>query len=423
MIVHARSMKAHFIELRTYITSQSAPNKYAFFDHSAEDDGVVHRSVRTTLGRHKRLATCAGMRNAIVRTRPWCTLAVMLAAATAVAQAPVRPSADATAPGATRLGLPSIAWEAPVDCPKSAAVVDEMRRLLGSSAGPPTGAEWSARAVVEHDDGWHVTIETLVNGRARRRTLQAETCVGLVDATAWILALMIDPEVTRAPAPPAPSASASPPDPPRAEVTPPPPRDDANPAKSASSVAERPAMNEPISPQRPATPSFWLGPVVAVDTGITPQGGFGLGGALGVDWSGVRVGLSIVDGIGSRTAEVADPAGAFGSFHLVAGELAACPTFVAGRARLSPCASFAVAQIQGSAYGVSRTIPNSTIWMGAGAGFAIGFQMGLHLRAVAGADALVSLSRPRFYVQNVQGDVFRTTFVTGRAWIGPEVLF
>jgi hypothetical protein len=163
--------------------------------------------------------------------------------------------------------------------------------------------------------------------------------------------------------------------------------------------------------------------VVAVDAGIAPQGGFGLGGALGVDWSGVRLALSIVDGIGSRTADAADPAGAFGSFHLVTGELAACPIFVAGRTQLSPCATFAMAQIQGSAYGVSRTLPNSTIWMGAGTGFAVGFQMGSHWRAVAGVDALVSLSRPRFYVLNVQGDVFRTTFVTGRAWIGPEVLF
>jgi hypothetical protein len=363
------------------------------------------------------------MTKAIVRTRPWCTLAVMLAVAPAGAQAPAKPAADAPAPSATRLGLPSIAWEAPGNCPKAAAVLDEMRRLLGSSAGPLTGAEWSARAVVEHDDGWHVTIETLVNGHARRRTLQAETCVGLVDATAWILALMIDPEVTRAPAPPAPAASAAPPDPAHADATPPPPRGDAEPAKSASSVAEKPAVNEPLSPRRPATPSLWLGPVAAVDAGIAPHLGFGLGGALGVDWSGVRVGLSIVDGIGSRTADVADPAGAFGSFHLVAGELAACPTFVAGRARLSPCATFAMAQIQGSAYGVSRTRPNSTTWLGAGTGFAVAFQMGPHLRAAAGVDALVSLSRPRFYILNVQGDVFRTTFVTGRAWIGPEVVF
>jgi hypothetical protein len=302
-------------------------------------------------------------------------------------------------------------------------VLDEMRRLLGSSAGSLAGTEWTARAVVERDDGWHVTIETLVNGHARRRTLQAETCVGLVDATAWILALMIDPEVARAPAPPASSASAAPPEPARADATPPPPRADANPAKSASSVAEKPAVNEPLSPQRSATPKLWLGPVVAVDAGIAPHLGFGLGGALGVDWSGVRVALSAVDGIGSRTADAADPAGAYGSFHLVSGELAACPTFVAGRARLSPCATFAMAQIDGSAYGVSRTIANSIIWMGAGTGFVIAFQLGAHLRAAAGVDALVSLSRPRFYVLNVQGDVFRTTFVTGRAWIGPEVLF
>jgi hypothetical protein len=297
------------------------------------------------------------------------------------------------------------------------------------------------RAVVEHDDGWRVALETVAHGRTRRRSLQAETCNGLVNATAWILALMIDPELTREEEP-------SPAEVPATDPTAVVPPAAANPEAASPSVPGQPSTAKSTSPAavepvardgkhaedgqlpmsanarvRSAAPVFWIGPVIALDAGIAPQLGAGLGGTLGANFSIFRVALSIVDGLGARTTDIADPKGAYGSFHLLTGQLTACPTFAVGRAEFSPCATFGMGQIDASAQGVTHSQPNSSLWVGAGPGVAVALRLGSRWRAEAGVDALVSLSRPRFYVRNVEGDVFRPGGVTGSAWIGPEVLF
>ena len=83
-----------------------------------------------------------------------------------------------------------LAWIADPSCPDHDAVVRQVEQLV---RGAPPKEIVVARAAVVHDSAWRVSLETGSGDRAGARELEAETCAQLADATAVILALMIDP--------------------------------------------------------------------------------------------------------------------------------------------------------------------------------------------------------------------------------------
>src|SRR4051812_42802254 len=90
-------------------------------------------------------------------------------------------------------GRPTLAfrWTAPSGCPSEQDVRSEVARLLGRDPANPAAGNLAVNAQVTHDESWRVTLGMTSPSEVHTRTVQAQTCRGLADATALILALMI----------------------------------------------------------------------------------------------------------------------------------------------------------------------------------------------------------------------------------------
>jgi hypothetical protein len=294
-------------------------------------------------------------------------------------------------------------WSAPPECPSSAEVLAETRRLLG---GPPplrSNEHWTARAVASHAGIWSVSIETSSASGPHSRTLHAQTCRGLADATALILALAINPEAL-AVAAPAPMAN------------------------SSSSTATPPAT-VPIPSSAPSRPTKYpirlsVGGCVSVSAGVLPAIDYGVGVAIAARVDSILLELAVYDWLRPVTATIQGST-AGGTFGLVSGTLYACDAFRAGAFEFGPCAQLDVGRIEATGFGVTRITTATALWLAAGAG-AIGvvrldasgtWTIPIHL------DLLVPLERRAFVVQNVPGDVYHQPPIAGRAAIALEYRF
>jgi hypothetical protein len=94
-------------------------------------------------------------------------------------------------------------WQAPDECPDRAQLQAKVDRLLGRSYAT---FDWLADArVARKGERWTLKLDLQHGGRHAARTLQADDCVTLSDAAAWLIAVAIDPSVSS----PAPTAAAS----------------------------------------------------------------------------------------------------------------------------------------------------------------------------------------------------------------------
>jgi hypothetical protein len=300
----------------------------------------------------------------------------------------------------------TLEWSAPSECPSSAEVLAETQHLLGGAQSVPSGERWAARAVVSHEGGWSVSIQTSSESGVHERTLHAQTCRGLADATALILALAIDPErVAVATAAPA-SESSSPAAPPTtATVTVPPPS--SGPSRS----------DLPVQASR-RTVHYFVGVPVSVSAGILPGIDYGVGFALTSRIDSVLLEVSVDDWLRPVVATIPGSS-AGGTFGLVSGTLYACNGFGIGAFAIGPCAQVDVGRIEAKGFGVTSIGAGSALWLAAGAG-AIGvaaldtggtWAIPIHL------DFVVPLERRDFVIQNVGGVVFHQPQVAGRAAI------
>jgi hypothetical protein len=74
----------------------------------------------------------------------------------------------------------------------------EIARLLGGAIEIEHGGKLDVRASVGHGAAWSVAIATQYAGRAGRRSIEAPSCQSVADATAIIVAMMIDPDAVDA---------------------------------------------------------------------------------------------------------------------------------------------------------------------------------------------------------------------------------
>jgi len=92
-------------------------------------------------------------------------------------------------------GSVAFTWLAPAGCPAESEVAAEIARLLGTSSPAPAHGQLHVRASVEHGSPWSISIESSSGASQGYRTLSATSCEELANATALIVALMIDPSV------------------------------------------------------------------------------------------------------------------------------------------------------------------------------------------------------------------------------------
>jgi hypothetical protein len=307
----------------------------------------------------------------------------------------------------------ALRWEAPEGCPPADRVTAEVDRLLGpNGARPPKALDVSARVTEDAGGGFLVHLEAPGEGGAREREIKGVSCAAIADATALIIAMMIDPAAVAA-APPSP-----PPPPPPSPAPSPPPSSPPPPA---------PPPSPPRPPPAPAAPgirpSFRLLAWAGADFGTFQTVAFGVGGAAVMVVGPVRIELG-ARGLPPRAVVVPAHPSTGGEVSLAAGTLAACYVSTSqGRSfELGPCGGLEVGRLHAAGFGVDAPGAGNAVWSAATFGPHFAWAPIRWLALVLRAEAVFPFSRPTFVLENV-GPVLQPPPAMGRAEGGVEVRF
>ncbi len=312
----------------------------------------------------------------------------------------------------------SLTWDAPPECPSSANVLAETERLLGGPASPRNPGGLTVHARVAHEGNWSVSLEARSGSTLRTRNLRAQTCRGLSDATALILALMIDPEAVaiRRLLPAAPDEATEGAAPVPVPAPAPTPTPTPTPASPESA---------PPGPSAPASRRLGvsLGVPFSIESGSLPELEYGVGANVALRIDSVRFELSITYWLRTAVARVAEPPGVGGTFNLVSGALFGCYQWRWHAFEFGPCAELDAGRIEANGLAVSHPARAYPLWLAVGGG-ALGavrlddrWVIPLHL------DLLVPLDRRDFMVQNVTGAIYQTASLAERLAMGLEYRF
>ena len=304
----------------------------------------------------------------------------------------------------------TLSWQAPPDCPTPQDVRAEVERLLGGANRLLADRGLRAKASVAHDQTWSVSIETELDGRPGRRSVEAASCQDLADATALILALTIDPNlaVTYPTRPKAPQPATAPP-----------------PAAPPPTPPAVPTLTRP-APRRQSSPTdFLFGLRIQGSQGTLPSVDLGLGGSVGVVGRRYRIELGASYGLRrDQIVRAASLPEAYGQFNFMAGGLAGCVNLGRETLAVGPCADAELGWVSAKGYGVSQSITANQPWLAIGAGgyaaisFASRWSVPLHV------DILAPILRPEFVFKNMPaGHVFQAPVVGVRVNAGIELRF
>ncbi len=325
-------------------------------------------------------------------------LATFLVASTARADDPLR-----------------LTWSAPGECPTAASV----RAAALRGAPPGASAPIEAEAVVARSSRWSVTLRTRRGDVRGERTIEADTCAALADATAVILALALVPPFEDAPPPTSsapPPASATTTDPPEASAPAPP----AEAPPSLPVVAEERSTPEPPRRRAPSAPALAIGAWGAADPTTLPSPALGGGGSVAWTPGALRIEAGAAAWTAqSRTVPGSTAGARFSMTSLGAG---ACHAIVRRSVDLAPCLGASLHLVSASGFGATDNYDASARWVSADGGALARMPVGAWLALRVRADALVPLSRPTFAVEN-EGIVHRAPPIGLRASVGAELTF
>jgi hypothetical protein len=295
---------------------------------------------------------------------------------------------------AEEAGVLTFSWQAPSGCPSRDDLRAEIARLLGGEIRVPKGGDIKAVAVVAQGQTWSLAIETELAGQPGRRSIEAASCQDLADATALIIALMIDPNAV--------AAHATPPRP-----------------------APPPASSDPAT-QEERRVAYLVGIHAAGSYGTLPSIDAGLGGGVGLAGRRWRVELRGTYGLRRDqrvTAPSPAPPDSYGRFNFAAAALAGCVNFGREGLAFGPCADAEVGMLSAKGVGVSEGFSAQTLWLAMGAGAYAAIPLGPHLSLPLHLDVVAPLLRPEFVFRNVPTRVFRAPVVGGRISAGVEFHF
>lgn len=273
------------------------------------------------------------------------------------------------APAGAQSSPVNLVWDAPPGCPSRDEVLQRVTELRASSA---PAAILDARAQVTRGGRrWRVRIET----RDGARTLAAQRCTSLAEATAVVLALALD---DAAPSPNAPRPAL----PPEVEQV-----DD----------SERPPVLRPAPapPPQPRFPGVELGARALIDVNGLPGVGGGVALALALQWRVLRVEIAPTLVYGAR-GEVAPQGAALAAVRAtLATRLCALSS---GRERVGLCALAELGWLHGRAEGFSVSSAGDAPWVAAGLSL-LARVGGGRTGGVIALDAALPIARPRFVVE------------------------
>ena len=256
-------------------------------------------------------------------------------------------------------GPPRITWVAPeVACPGAPEVEERLVRLLGAEAAAVRAeARVAARAA-----GWQVELALEWRGNRDTRTLEAERCETLADATVLLVATMADPlavlrHTPTEPPPPRIERSASPP--PDARVAEPPlPRV----VPTLPPVSASLASPDPARSQRPRDRGLALGVSGQLDLGTLPRIAGGVGAGLGYRWPRARLFVEATY-LPSRPVVSRAPHARQGRVQLGVVRMGACVRAWVRAVELPLCGGAEVGGTRSTGFGVGAELGASDPWV------------------------------------------------------------
>jgi hypothetical protein len=292
-------------------------------------------------------------------------------------------------------GLFTFTWDAPAECASRDQVLLEIAHLLGGRIQIVHGGDLDARATVERGVAWSVSLTTRHAGRAGQRSIEAPSCKSVAEATALILALMIDPDAVAA-----------------------------NSQERKEGPAAGPTPSVPVASPGDATVDWLAGAHVQVSSGTLPDLDVGMG--VGVQVSGRRWRAELRGTYGLRRNQINRlPAGegAYGQFNITTGAMTGCYSLGRPGLGFGPCVVAEAGVVSAEGHGASVGFDKRAPWIAIGAGGFLSIAMGQHLRGSAEIDVLFPLYRPAYIFQDLAGVVFRAPIVGGRLLAGIEWRF
>jgi hypothetical protein len=300
-----------------------------------------------------------------------------------------------------------LTWHAAPECPDA----DWALRRLGERLGRPLAdRESTLRATAtlrKQGDRYLLSLHTEQDEVIGDRTLAAQSCDELAEATVLVLALAIDPEAVArvdegvpAPAPVAEPDSERPP-----FLTPQPKPAPRAHARSPRSWSVRADALVPLGP----LPGFTAGASLA----------------LAHEWSRFRAELS---GYWLLPSEGRDePGEGRVRVSLWALRPTVCARLFGHKAQLSACAALELGQISGRGVGLPAAQESHTLWPAASIAPRLSIALGKVVFLVAEAGVVAPFIRPRFVSTDAQGRALQPLYeaapVTGRATLGLELRF
>jgi hypothetical protein len=372
-----------------------------------------------------------------------------------------------------------LAWSGPEGCPTQAEVRAEVSRLTAGSTEPARLVDVAAH-VARDARGYRVRVETTLRDGRAARDLAAPTCRELADATATIVALMIDPAVAErgaAPAcvgcvpagaapPAAGTAAVSAPAPPSTAGTPatppatgaPSPAGAAPPAAAPATAVARPlpasttsrgraarrnapraapgasgaALLSPTAPGRdqasPATvpsqgrdPRWSLGARLAGDVGIMPEPALGALIAGGVALGRVR--LELAGGwFPGREVTLERATAAGGELSLIVVGATGCYRFRQAAPALDLCSGMELDHMRGSGLGVTERRDGGAWWASALGTGRVSMPVVEWMTLDAEMGAALGLGPPKFVLEG-RGILHQPSLVSGRGGAGASFHF
>lgn len=313
----------------------------------------------------------------------------------------------------------AISWDAPPACPGpdalTAAIVQRLGRPLADAEVQLSGI------VVQHAAAprWRLRLALTANRRSQTRTLTAERCASLVDATALLVALTL----TRRDAPSAEPLKEDAPAPaPAASVAPVPAPEPVLPEFGDELAAPAPAA--PVDPVAPASAPAPRGPGVALRLQGGPEYG-ALPGltvtaalAVGLLWRRMRLelqGLYLAPRSERRDASEV-------KVSLFSGAALVCGRPGRGSVELPVCGGLEVGGARGVARGPGAR-SGTHVWLAGVASAGVAWHVRPRLSLTLALQGLVHLYVPRFELADPgpAETLFRPAPVSGRLLFGLEL--
>ncbi|WP_438018753.1 hypothetical protein WMF18_06595 [Sorangium sp. So ce315] len=300
--------------------------------------------------------------------------------------AAVLPASALAAPAEPR--AVDLRWEAPDGCPPADEVRGEIARLLGASEQhQPIEVE----IAVARAGGARLRLDLRIRAPSPgERVIRGDDCASMSRAAALIVAMSIDPDAVARNAAAQPAAQPAPPSAvaaPAAAPPPPPP------------AAARP----PAAAEGDLEGALWLS--VHIEQALVPAVGVGLaaGGGIRGGWLRADGAAGVVPSSSSRVAGMA--AGA--EFQLWFLEVDACARALERPLSVYVCALGRQHWLLARGRGVDEAFARTAPIFAAGLGTLVEWRIAGPLRGEGVLHAVVPLRRPRFVVENLEGDVYR----------------